>query len=171
MIGPDMWHIPFSTESGRRLNTALICRPSGHHQLSRVTRLAQGLALSARRHDRPVRVYQRLPQPTAQTPGTGLEITCGLRTTGRITRAPDRHKTATGPKSAAPMRPICTWLNANQVLAFDACGCRHAPAFPHSLSPKPSFVPERRFLLLEGRCPCGCGIFAYTRRSRKSDIE
>jgi putative transposase len=32
-----MWHILFSAENRRRLNTAMICRPSGHHQLSRVS--------------------------------------------------------------------------------------------------------------------------------------
>src|SRR6056297_830901 len=37
MVVSDMWHIPFSAENLRRLDTAMICRPSGHHQLSRVS--------------------------------------------------------------------------------------------------------------------------------------
>ena len=37
MLVSDMWHILFSAENRRRLNTAMICRPSGHHQLSRVS--------------------------------------------------------------------------------------------------------------------------------------
>jgi len=39
-----MWHILFSAENRRRVNTAMICRPSGHHQLSRVSQcLTRGL--------------------------------------------------------------------------------------------------------------------------------
>jgi hypothetical protein len=37
MVVSDMWHIPFSAENLRRVNTAMICRPSGHHLLSRVS--------------------------------------------------------------------------------------------------------------------------------------
>ncbi|MCQ0093384.1 hypothetical protein [Roseovarius sp. M141] len=40
-----MWHILFSAENRRRLNTAMICRPSGHHQLSRVTLASQPMGV------------------------------------------------------------------------------------------------------------------------------
>ena len=51
MVVSDMWHILFSAENRRRLNTAMICRPSGHHQLSRVSLLGKSRAsLTTARH-------------------------------------------------------------------------------------------------------------------------
>ena len=43
------------------------------------------LAHPARGRNRPLRIHQRLLQPTAQALGPWLEITCGIRTEGCLT--------------------------------------------------------------------------------------
>ena len=63
MVVSDMWHILFSAENRRRLNTAMICRPSGHHQLSRVSRMGYRRACDRSSATWLVLAHQRL-QPT-----------------------------------------------------------------------------------------------------------
>ena len=50
-----------------------------------------------RSRDRPLRIHQRLGNPTPKTLSPRREITRGLRTEDQLTSAPDRNRTGAGP--------------------------------------------------------------------------